>query len=239
MKKLLLCSVAAAALMVGPAVAADMRAPVTKAPPRAVAPGYSWTGCYIGVQGGFAWQGVNNSFSVTGLDPFTAEGDQDGSGGVVGGHVGCNLQTGHWVWGIEGDGEWASIKGDDGGIGGDTNEFKVRFMASIRGRLGVTWDRTLFYATGGVAFMGARSSVLDPGEQERISDTLTGWTVGAGIEHAFTPNFTARIEYRYADFGEKDFVFPINGYTERHDIHVHAVRFGLTYKFGGPVVARY
>src|SRR5262245_42928099 len=190
MTKLLLSTVAAAAVMVGQAVAADMRAPATKAPPRA-APGYSWTGCYIGVQGGFAWQRVDNSFSNTGLDPFTAEADQDGSGGVVGGHVGCNLQTGYWVWGLEGDGEWASISGDDNGAGGDTNEFHSRWMASVRGRLGVSVDRTLFYATGGVAFLGARSNVTNA-PTESQSDTLTGWTVGAGIEHAFTPNFTAR-----------------------------------------------
>jgi outer membrane immunogenic protein len=237
MKKLLLGTVAVAAVMVGPAVAADMRAPVTKAPP-AVAPAYSWTGCYIGIQGGGAWQSVDNSFSASGAPPFTPEADQDGSGGVVGGHLGCNLQTGHWVWGIEGDGEWASIKGDDAGVGGDINEFRTQWMASVRGRLGVSVHRTLFYATGGVAFLGAESNVLNP-TTESASGTLTGWTVGAGIEHAFTQYFTARVEYRYADFGTKNFVLPINGYTERHDVQVHAVRFGLTYKFGGPVVARY
>jgi len=236
MKKLFLGTVAAAAVMVGPAVAADMRAPAMKAPPMAA--GYNWTGCYIGIQGGGAWQSVKNSFSNSGAPPFTAESDQDGSGGVVGGHLGCNLQTGHWVWGIEGDGEWASIKGDDGGVGGDTNEFKVRWMASVRGRIGVSWDRTLFYATGGVAFIGAQSNVLNA-PTESISDTLTGWTVGAGIEHAFAPNFTARIEYRFSDFGTNDFVFPVNSYTERHDVQIHAVRVGLTYKWGGPVIAKY
>jgi outer membrane immunogenic protein len=80
--------------------------------------------------------------------------------------------------------------------------------------------------------MGARSSVLDLGEQEQIRKTLTGWTVGGGWEYAFAPNFTGRIEYRYSDFGTNDFVFPVNGYTERHnDIHMHAVRVGLTYRF--------
>jgi outer membrane immunogenic protein len=82
--------------------------------------------------------------------------------------------------------------------------------------------------------MGARSAVLDAGEQESIRRTITGWTIGGGWEYAFAPNFSTRIEYRYTDFGTEDFRFPTNDYIERHnDIRVHAVRVGLTYRFGG------
>jgi len=104
----------------------------------------------------------------------------------------------------------------------------------------MAFGNSLLYATGGVAFMGARSSVLDPGEGESIRKTLTGWTVGAGWEYGFAPNFSARVEYRFTSFGTENFVFPVNGYTERHnDIDIHAVRVGLTYRFGGPIAPTY
>jgi outer membrane immunogenic protein len=87
--------------------------------------------------------------------------------------------------------------------------------------------------------MGAESSALNA-PTETIRKTLTGWTIGAGWEYAFSPAFSGRVEYRFASFGSENFIYPINGYTERHnDIDIHAVRVGLTYHFGGPLVARY
>jgi outer membrane immunogenic protein len=238
MKKFFLATVAI--VIAAPALAADLGArPITKAPVMG-APGYSWSGCYIGVQGGWGSMRSKNSFSNSGLPPFTPEGNTDGDGGIFGGHLGCNWQSSQWVFGLEGDGEWSGIKGDDGNVGGDTNELSARWLASFRGRLGMAFGNSLLYATGGVAFMGARSSVLDPGEGESLRKTLTGWTVGAGWEYGFAPNFSARVEYRFTSFGTEDFRFPVNGYTERHnDIDIHAVRVGLTYRFGGPMFARY
>jgi outer membrane immunogenic protein len=233
MKQIIVAAAAAVAFLGGPALAADLpvRAPYYKAP---TAGAYGWTGCYIGVQGGFGSMRSNNSFSSSGLPPFTAEENTNGDGGIFGGHLGCNFQYNQWVFGLEGDDEWTGIKGNDGGSRGDINELSARWLASVRGRLGVTVGSSLLYATGGLAFMGARSSVLDPGEQEAIRRTITGWTIGAGWEYAFAPNFSGRVEYRYTDFGTEDFVFPSNGYVERHnDIRTHAVRVGLTYRFSG------
>jgi outer membrane immunogenic protein len=233
MKKIAFAAAAAVAFASGSALAADLpvRTPYYKAPQRGF---YGWTGCYIGVQGGWGSLRSNNSFSSSGLPPFTDEENTNGDGGIFGGHLGCRYQYNQWVLGIEGDGEWTGIKGDDGGARGDVNELSARWLASVRGRLGVTYGASLFYATGGVAFMGARSSVLDPGEQESIRRTITGWTIGAGWEYAFAPNFSGRLEYRFTDFGTEGFVFPSNGYLERHnDIRIHAVRVGLTYRFTG------
>jgi outer membrane immunogenic protein len=232
MKQMTVAAAAAFAFAGGSALAADLpaKAPYYKAPPAY----YSWTGCYVGVQGGFARIRSNNSFSSSGLPPFTGEENTNDDGAIVGGHLGCSLQYNQWVIGLEGDGEWTDLKGNDGGARGDVNELSARWLASVRGRLGVTVGASLLYATGGAAFMGARSSVLDPGEQEVIKRTITGWTIGGGWEYAFAPNFTTRVEYRYTDFGTQDFVFPVNGYTERHnDIRIHAVRVGLTYRFNG------
>jgi outer membrane immunogenic protein len=232
MKQSIVAAAAALLFATGSAVAADFptKAPYYKAPPAY----YGWTGCYVGVQGGFGSMRSNNSFSSSGSPPFIAEENTNGDGGIFGGHLGCTYQYNQWVVGLEGDGEWTGIKGNDGGSHGDVNELSARWLASVRGRLGVTFGSSLLYATGGLAFMGARSSVLDPGEQEAIRRTITGWTIGAGWEYAFAPNFSTRVEYRYTDFGTEGFVFPVNGYTERHnDIRIHAVRVGLTYRFGG------
>jgi outer membrane immunogenic protein len=231
MKQIIVAAAAALSFAGGSALAADLpaKAPYYKAPQGY----YGWTGCYIGVQGGFASMRSKNSFK-DGLPTFTAEANTNDDGGIFGGHLGCNLQYNQWVIGLEGDGEWTDLKGNDGGARGDINELSARWLASVRGRLGVTVGASLLYATGGVAFTGARSAVLDAGEQESIRRTITGWTIGGGWEYAFAPNFSTRIEYRYTDFGTEDFRFPTNDYIERHnDIRVHAVRVGLTYRFGG------
>ena len=238
--KTLLGGLAISAVLAAPAFAADM--PV-KAAPAPVAAVFNWTGCYIGVGWGIGVVKADNSFQGIGGGPFFRESSNNGSGSLVGGLVGCNYQTGPWVIGFEGDGEWTNLKGNDGRTGGDTNELRARWMASARGRLGYAVNNVLIYATGGAAWMGARSSVLDPGRQESYSHTISGWTVGGGFEYDsfFFPNLVGRFEYRYANFGTEDFRF--TNYIERHaDIHVHTFRGALIYRFnfgGGPVVARY
>jgi outer membrane immunogenic protein len=76
---------------------------------------------------------------------------------------------------------------------------------------------------------------------ETVSTTRTGWTVGAGWEYGFTPNWSARIEYRYTDFGtfSHNSIFSFPGFTYEHDPVFHTVRGGISYRFGGPVVAKY
>jgi outer membrane immunogenic protein len=232
-KTIRLTALAAATLCVGissSAFAADL--PVKARPPAAaVVAAYSWTGCYIGAQGGYAKSRSPNSFSATGLEPFTPEADVDGSGAVAGGHIGCNYQIGNWVLGVEGDGEWTNLDGNDNGVGGDINEFQARWMASARGRVGYAFSNILLYATGGAAWMGVRSAVLNP-PVETVSRTVNGWTVGGGLEVGFANRWSARVEYRFADFGQENFVHPINGYTERfNDLEVHAIRVGVSYRF--------
>jgi len=237
MKKLL-SGIALGALLATPALAADL--PVKAAPaPVAV---YNWTGCHIGVQWGFGAIRSDNSFQNIGGGPFFTESHTNGSGALIGGLAGCNYQTGRFVIGFEGDGEWTRIRGNDGRTGGDTNELRARWMASARGRLGYAVDNVLVYVTGGGAWMGARSSVLDLGRQESHDHTISGWTVGGGFEYSFWhPNLTGRFEYRYASFGTEDFLFA--NYTERNrKIEVQTFRGALVYRFnfgGGPLVARY
>jgi outer membrane immunogenic protein len=86
----------------------------------------------------------------------------------------------------------------------------------------------LIYATGGFAFAGVSDGFGIVGDDD---DTLTGWTLGAGLEYAFTNNLTTRLEYRYTNFDGGDNIFD-NVTLGSNDIEFHTVRAGISYKFG-------
>jgi len=227
MKRLLL-GTAAALVVIAQASAADMRPPITKAPVMAP-PVFSWTGCYIGAQAGYAWADAGYDLNIP---PTPASGyDFNANGGVAGGHIGCNLQVNQWVFGIEGDVEWSGLRGDDGGLGGSIDRIEANWGGSIRGRLGFAVGRTLFYGTGGIAWLDVDYSRPDFDTQV-VSQTLTGWTVGGGIEHAIADNWTGRIEYRFTSFDSEGFAFTTGTPRTLRDLDVSTVRVGLTYKFG-------
>jgi outer membrane immunogenic protein len=242
MKKLV---IAAAALVVGTvsASAADLAArPYTKAPV-AVAAVYNWTGFYIGGQVGYAWGDNHTTEFVTATGLPTGFNQNYNTDGVVGGiHAGYNWQSGQFVFGLEGDLEGADIRGGYRLANTNGTDYKLDAQASIRGRLGVAFNNSLLYVTGGVAFADIQHTYVFANTLfEGISSTRTGWTVGAGWEYGFTPNWSARLEYRYTDFGSysdrSTFSFP--GFTyEDHPVY-HTVRGGISYRFGGPVVAKY
>ncbi len=213
----------------GTASAADLprQAPVYKAPPY-IAPVFNWTGFYVGLNGGGAW----GKSKWTGIPA-----DFDVSGGLVGGTVGYNWQFGTWVLGIEGDADWASIKGNVlcpvNGIGA-TCETKNDFLATIRGRVGYAFDRWLPYVTAGAAFGTIKAS--SPG-YTTVDDTNAGWTVGAGMEYSFAPNWSAKVEYLYVDLGSIDCGTAalnscnISGAGDKVDFRTNVVRGGINYRF--------
>jgi outer membrane immunogenic protein len=246
MKKLL-GGIAISALLAAPALAADLpaRMPVKAAPAPVVAV-FSWTGCYIGAQAG--WVRTRDRQDMTNnVGSFRLITEPHDSSWVAGGHVGCNLQTGQWVFGIEGDIEAKGI--DHSYVPGPpfsattvfTYESKVQ--GSVRGRLGYAVDRVLFYATGGAAVARFKHTYFTPAAFfDSNTDTRWGWTVGGGLEYAFTGNWSGRVEYRYSNYGTErvnlpNFLAPPGWSDVRID--EHAVRAGISYRFGGPVVARY
>jgi outer membrane immunogenic protein len=110
------------------------------------------------------------------------------------------------------------------------NSNTLDWQGSIRARVGFAFDRAMIYATGGFAFGGISGGVASPGLFNDGDDTITGWTLGAGVEYAFTNNLTTRVEYRYTSFEGNDSVF--DGVTFGGDeLDFHAVRVGLSYKF--------
>jgi outer membrane immunogenic protein len=208
MKKILLASVALFGFA-GAASAADL--PVRAAPPApiiAAAPIFTWTGFYVGVNAGYGWS--NNDFDAVDIA------DEDDDGGFVGGaQVGYNYQIGSFVVGLEGDVQYADF-GADGTFDFDRDgvfddEFDSSdWFGTVRARAGVAFDRALIYATGGFAF----------------ADDATGWTVGGGVEYAFTNNLSAKIEGLYVNL-EGDDDFP--GFDNETDFGV--VRAGLNFRF--------
>jgi outer membrane immunogenic protein len=197
---------------------------VFEEPPAPVAvievPIFVWTGGYLGLQGGGLWSDSDID------DPDTGVFSDNFNGGLFGAYAGYNWQSGAWVFGVEGDinGVWndetVSIGPFDVDVGSD-------YLASLRGRVGYAFDRALIFATGGVAFTDASAeSDAFGGVSLDADDSLTGWTIGAGGEYAFTDNWIGRLEYRYYDFsnGSLDDLGDI-------DLGTNTLTAGVAYKF--------
>jgi outer membrane immunogenic protein len=227
MKKLLLTSTFLCA-MSGYALAADV---VTEPPPEVeVAPVFSWTGAYIGGQVGYLWG--EGDFDAD--DGSTAEIEPDGWLGGV--YVGYNYQfTNNVVLGIDADFAWTgaddSVTTFSGGAPFGTLDTELDWEGAVRARLGYAVDRFLPYIAGGVAFgqMDIEAFDLVPASLGSDDDTSVGWTLGVGLEYAFTDNIIGRAEYRYTDFGDFDFSVPGGGATT--DLTTNDVRLGIAYKF--------
>lgn len=257
----LLCAAAAVAALSAPAAAADMRMPVKAPPP--VAPIFTWTGFYIGVNGGGAFGAghnaiVNETFAgapfVSGTWPGSGNfGKLEPSGGFGGGQIGYNWQFQNWVFGIETDIQGASIKDTAGATLQYTSPLttitsnvsqKIDWFGTVRGRLGIAFDRVLVYGTGGFAY-GQTTTDLTMSDSlgfvaaNSNKNTRTGWVAGAGIEWAFAPNWSLKGEYQYIDLGKNTVVaqerlggaataFAVST-TTRSDFHTG--RIGVNYRF--------
>jgi outer membrane immunogenic protein len=201
------------------AAAADLpaRMPV-KAPAPVVAAPFNWTGFYIGVHGGGAWlkhrQTTFEPNFACGTGSFGPPTPSDCTleefGAVFGGFAGYNFQSGRIVYGLEVDGSWLNVKRSESYTSSPltdplTLHTKVDWLATVRGRLGITMSPTLIYVTGGAAFGGVKSGWFDSATSPvglSVDKAKAGWVAGGGIEHAFARNWTARIEALYHDLGK-------------------------------------
>jgi len=240
-----LLATASAIAIAAPAIAADLPPPPPPPPP---IPIFTWTGLYVGGQIGYAWGNDNiniRSFVVPGLFLLSSN-----PNGVIGGaHIGYNLQIGQWVAGIEGDVDGTNFRrtsGPDPFFGDTFLRISKDIEGSVRGRVGIAWDRALLYATGGVAFAGIETSYTSPVGFNGFSRTRVGYTVGGGIEYAITNNWSVRAEYRFSDFGRFTDLAAVAlapGIAVGHRLIQNRVQAGFSYKFDmwapGPVVATY
>jgi outer membrane immunogenic protein len=182
-------------------------------------PVYSWSGFYLGINGGGGW----------GNSAWDRTGGFDVSGGLIGGTIGYNWQYGQFVLGLEGDADWSGIKGTttNACVAGCTTNND--WLGTARGRLGYAFDRFLPYVTGGLAVGDIRAST--PGFAG-ATQTNAGWTVGAGLEFAIAGNWTAKAEYLHVDLGNFNCGLSC-GLTATDNVSYRAdiFRGGLNYRF--------
>jgi len=219
------------------ASAADMpvKAPIVKAP--VVVP-FSWTGLYAGVDAGYAWSTIG-IFVPGAAAAGTAEADPQGF--TVGGHLSYLYQfDNRFVVGAEGDMSWLSGDATGGFPGAPTSgvSASLKWDGSVRGVVGVAFDRVLVYGTGGWSWLnaggcGTTLGACAPGVD--FSGTHGGWTVGGGVAYAITPNIVARAEYLHADYGTFDITSTtITGGVANISEKTDKVRAGLSVKLWGP-----
>ena len=245
MKKFLLGTVGLVALGMAPASAADLAArPYTKAPPM-IAAVYDWSGFYIGANGG--WASSHNCWTFTSPSVSAAEGCHDATGGVAGGQIGYRWQANQWVFGVEGQGNWADLKGTNVSLFAPafTNQSKIDSFGLLTGQVGYAWNTALLYFKGGAAVVADRNEVLTNNAVLATASGENRWggTVGAGIEFSFAPNWSAAIEYNhlFIPSNNTNFVTPAGVVISADRIHGDAdlVSVRVNYRWGGPVVAKY
>lgn len=192
---------------------------------------FDWTGTYGGAQLGYGWADTEADTNIANLVDETHDYDSDG---VVGGlHAGYNLQNQRFVYGIEADIDFTDLDATGiGSLGGTFHQTEIFWTGSLRARLGFAMDRTLYYVTGGWAFGEVdvtQSNANNGAILASNSEIRHGWTLGGGVERAFSDNMTARLEYRYTDLGDYDSNSGL--VSESSDVTLQTIRAGLSYKF--------
>jgi outer membrane immunogenic protein len=260
MKKFLLAIVGLVALVsvAAPASAADLAArPYTKAPGPMMAAIYDWSGFYIGLNGGGGWSHkcwTNTNTLGFPTIPNAAEGCSNATGGMVGGQVGYRWQASNWVFGLEAQGDWASLKGSNASLAsatvfgfGVTNQNKINGLGLFTGQVGYAWNNVLWYVKGGAAVVADRYYGLTTATGiafDQATDTRWGGTVGTGIEFSFAPNWSVAFEYDHLFMGSRNISFTntatgVFSRTDgiRQDVDMATAR--VNYRWGGPVIAKY
>ena len=223
---------------------------VYKSPPASYP--YAWTGFYLGANGGYGWTTLTGALtSATGfaLTPYR----YGVNGPLAGLFVGGNYQFNKFVVGVEGDWQWSNLIGNSQTLaplgaagtfpgGPFTIPTTVKDYASIRGRLGIAFDRFLVFGTGGWVWGNPSTSYALTGAAPFVSNggNSAGWTVGAGVDYAFTDSVFGRIEYRYTNLGTSGFVsVATNSADADNRVPISDLRAGIAYKFGGGPIAKF
>jgi outer membrane immunogenic protein len=223
MRRYLTILLATSALIVGASGASAADMPVrayTKAP--LYAPPYNWTGLYAGVNAGYGWTKSMN-------------------GVIGGGQIGYNWQTSNIVLGFEADIDASGQRGTKnvtnttGAISLSETD-KMNYFGTARARLGVAMDRWLPYVTGGLAYTSVNrngSAVAGAAGTYSATDTKMGYAVGAGVEYAFSHNWSAKLEYLFLGYNGNTNTYALAPATSVSygQLSDNIVRIGANYHF--------
>jgi outer membrane immunogenic protein len=236
---------APAFFIAAPGFAADLSAPGLK--DAFTSPPQRWSGCHATFQGSYDDMSVSNKYGDRLEDQelqgrrATKDLEPDGLG--VGGGLGCDWQSGSWVFGILGDGAYADLSDEVKETAFPNYRFGIEsdWFATLRGRIGYAMDRglifnvpTLWYVTAGAAWAGLKAENYIPGGV-RTSDeqTASGWTVGWGSENAIDDRWSFKTETLYVDYGKDTFFNrndPVSYGQFKTDTTEWVTRIGITYK---------
>ncbi len=209
-------------------------------------PIFTWTGFYVGASAGYVFEPGTSTFN--GFAPALAltgnRFDTLGDGFLIGGTIGYNYQINpNFVVGVEADLSYTDL-GKSVTNGFVTISQDMTYLGTVRGRLGLTFDRFMVYGTGGLAFANIESNTRINGLGNlytgKKDDMRTGYTVGGGVEYAFTNNLSAKVEYLYYDLGTNNYnstlvagagFGPTFVGTTRSETRGNIVRGGINYRF--------
>jgi len=244
MKRVIVASIGVFAFGLTTSNAADTRArpaPYARPPPPVYAPpSFSWTGFYLGGNIGGAW--AHRDFFGTNVN----NGNNNGVF-IGGGQVGYNWQVGSAVLGVEADFDGVANNNNTGtvfipALGPIQVTSNNTWITTVAARFGLTNGYWLFYGKAGGGWVGNEDFTVTnvrTGSSFSVSNDNSngGWLVGAGIEWAFAPNWSAKVEYNYLGLEDRTFTvpagspfFPGNTFT-RGDRNVQMVKAGINYRF--------
>jgi outer membrane immunogenic protein len=209
---------------VAAASAADLEIPYKSAP--LAAP--SWTGFYIGGNGGAGTGTTQTSANIGGIAglgtlipgglAFTLPLPSQTFSGFLGGvQAGYNWQTGPFVLGIEGDFDGSTFQGSTACVLVFNCNVKHDWVGDITARLGVVaFDKALVYVKGGAAWADSRFNIgtnIAAGATTlavsgSANDTAVGGLLGMGVEYGFLPHWSAKLEYNYIQFADQNLSVP-------------------------------
>jgi outer membrane immunogenic protein len=186
----------------GPVLAADFPLPAaeTARPPTIYDPNgpyTNWAGAYLGLNGGYALGSSQWTLGLLGTDVFNT------NGFLFGGTVGFNFPVSAVLVGLEGDVDWSGLSGSapncavNASSAAASCQTKSNLLGTARARVGYAVDRTLIYVTGGAAFAPVQTGLNPPSTFDTA--TKLGWAAGAGVEFAFSGNWSAKAEYLFVD----------------------------------------
>jgi outer membrane immunogenic protein len=164
------------------------------------------------------------------------------TGGIAGGQLGYNYPAGNAVFGVELDGQWSGQKKDIISVCPFffctiTETIKINSFGTLRGRIGVAFDRILVYGTAGAAWISANDNVTDGFNALSVSGSKVGGAAGLGLEVGVSGGFSIKAEYLYMQVngisGSTAVPFGLGGgtVTETAKIQESIIRIGGNYRF--------